>query len=53
MAEAKTGYVCEFQIYTGARLNEEREVNLSCRVVRELMEHESTHDGGILQAEGN
>lgn len=39
MAEAKSGYVCELQIYTGARLNEEREVNLSGRVVRELMVH--------------
>ena len=39
MAEAKSGYVCEMQIYTHARLNEEREVNLSGRVVRELMVH--------------
>ena len=39
MAEAKSGYVCKIQIYTGACLNEEREVNLSGRVVRELMVH--------------
>ena len=32
-------YVSEIQIYTGARLNEEREVDLSGRVVRELMQH--------------
>ena len=44
MAEAKSGYVCEIQIYTGARLNEDREVNLSGRVVRELMVH--TRDVG-------
>ena len=44
MAEAKSGYVSEIQIYTGARLNKNREVNLSGRVVRELMVH--TRDVG-------
>ena len=39
MAECKSGYVSEIQIYTGARLNDEREVDLSGRVVRELMQH--------------
>lgn len=39
MAESKSGYVCEIQIYTDARLNKEREVDLSGRVVRELMQH--------------
>ena len=39
MAESKSGYVSEIQIYTGARLNDEREVDLSGRVVRELMQH--------------
>ena len=44
MGEAKSGYECDIQVYTGARLNEDREVNLSGRVVRELMVH--TRDVG-------
>lgn len=39
MTEAKTGYICEIQIYTRAIHNEEREVNQSGHVVRELMVH--------------
>lgn len=55
MAEAESGYICEIQIYTGDLLNEDCEVNLSGRVVSELMVpspvhrqllHQSAYDAG-------
>ena len=65
MGEAKSGYECDIQVYTGARLNEDREVNLSGRVVRELMVHtrtspvhrqllhQSADDAGVVSTQGN
>ena len=38
LVEAKTGYVLDFQVYTGASEKSERDVSLGHKVVMQLME---------------